>query len=53
MNTAQILFVWLISGIGFGVGAGSIEESSPRGRRLIAGFITAILFGALAYQIIA
>jgi hypothetical protein len=51
MNVAQILFIWVVAGIGFGLGAGSIEESAP-GAHFMAGFIIAILFAALAYQII-
>ena len=51
MNVAQILFVWIVASIGFVMGAGSIEESAP-GAHFVAGFIIAILFAALAYQII-
>jgi len=51
MNVAQIAFIWIVSGIGFALGAGSIEESAP-GRHFIVGCIVSILFAALAYQII-
>jgi hypothetical protein len=51
MNWAQILFIWIVASIGFVMGGGTIEESAP-GAHFIAGFIIAILFAALAYQII-